>query len=457
MDTFGSSPNQTRAIVRDTLTTSSSTNNKGPSTLRAAIPAAKDSVTISTKDINQIIETIRANNITDINEIKDSLSLKDTRSNFALTSLSDHQLARVLSAVRANIAENLAEVIYNTKNNEKLLDITAKEKAHIDSILTKVRNSQITNLRQAIDFVQSHSSDNPSIMSKISGSLLNIVHQNEQQNVFNTLRQDNFTPAFSFEPAKFSNPFKSTADTRNIQPRTRAEAQQFLREAIATNQDIRRQMAIQQNTVDMSNLILANYLSGKNPELIAEEMTKGGIKGMTIEDQVWYQEKIAHKNINFLNNVAAKVAANKAKIIITCRLAGQVGGAAAGALGMASIAGATPLIGIVGAFMLTLVASIAGFTLGRAIGEGLGKTITKTDFGSRTPEEYEEYVRQIKLLEQEKEEQERKSKQQYVETEESEEETDTEITSSTTKTSLFDDIDSKVSAALKSKILYKRD
>lgn len=453
MDTFGSNPNQALSMVRDTLTTTGVANKASAVPQRTVIPEVKDSFSISQRDLSNIIETIKANNITDINSIKDIVSAKDTSKNFSLNSLSEHQLSRLLSVVRNNIANNLAEVIYNTKQSDKSINITSKERTHIDKILNTVRQSQITNINQAIDLVRSHSSDNPGLMSKLSGRLVNIIQNNQQTQPINTIKQDSFNPSLAMDPNKFTNPFKSTAESRSQQPKTVAESKEFFREVLSSNQTKSNSLILPGNTTNISNIMLSEYLSGKNPNQLSNNLTKTNIQRMAIEDQVWYQNTITHNKVSFINDVAAKVAANKAKVIITCRIIGQVGGAAVGALGMAALAGASPIIGIVGAFVLTLAATVAGFAAGKALGDGVGKAITNTSFELKTAEEYEAYDKEIELLEEERE---RRNKQQQEPDEETSEEESEEITTTKSNANFFDEIDSKVSDALRTKTLYRK-
>lgn len=464
MDTFGSSPNHTRALVRDTLTTTGAGQNRASGTFnspKVSLEGPKDSLSISSKDLSNIVETIKANNITDIQSIKDYITFKDTGRNFNVNNLSDHQLSKLLSAVRSNIAENLAEVIYNTKNNEKLTEISAKERIYIDNILSKVRNSQITNLSQAIDLVKSQSADNPNILSKISGSLLIVVHQNEQQVSSNILRKDSFTPSFSIDSSRFSNPFKSDFLTRSNQPRTVSESKDFLKDLMTTNNDARRQFTSPQGTTELSNLILSEYLRGKNPQLSPEELTKSNMKQAIVKDEIWYHERMAHTKVSFINDVAAKIAANKAKTILSCRIVGEVGGAVCSALGMASLAGTSPLLGVAGAFIMTLIATVAGFMIGKAAGEGLGKVLTNTSFNLATPEEYERYKKEVEDLERERERQ-KKSAQQTAEEDDNEDESyeeesyEEDDNERENNNGFFNTIDTRVSNALKSKILFRK-
>lgn len=456
MDTFGSNPNQSLSMVRDTLTTTGAANKPVQNQQRVVIPETKDSFSISQTDLRNIIETIKANNITDINSIKDIVSIKDTSKNFNINRLTDHQLSNLLSVVRNNIANNIAEVIYNSKQSENSINITSKERTHIDKILNTIRQSQVTNIDQAVDLVRSHSSDNPSLMSKISGSLVNLIQNNQHNQAPNTIKQDSFNPSLAMDPNKFTNPFKSNAESRSQQPTTVAESKEFFREFLNSNQTKDNPLIAANSTTNISNIMLSEYLSGKDPNQLSNKLTKTNIQKMAIEDQVWYQNTIAHNKISFINDVAAKVAANKAKVIITCRIIGQVGGAAVGALGMASLAGASPIIGIVGAFVLTLAATVAGFAAGKALGDGVGKAVTNTSFELKTAEEYEAYDKEVELLEEERnrrnKQQQNNENQQQEEKEDDPEEVDT---SKSTK-NFFDEIDSKVSEALRTKTLYKK-
>ncbi|MEW5820140.1 MAG: hypothetical protein AB1782_08095 [Cyanobacteriota bacterium] len=462
MDTFGSSPNHNRALIRDTLSTSGQTVNKQPNSSiipKALLKESKDSVSISSRDITSIVSTLKANNVTDIQAIKDYVSTKETSGNFGYQNLTDHQWSKLVATVRNNIAENLAEAIYNTKQNNKLVEITAKEKAHIDTILSNIRNSQVTNITQAIDLVQSHSSDNPGLLSKISGRLINIVQSNNgnQQSSLNALKNDSYTPAFAMDPNKFTNPFKSDIITRNNQPRTTTESKEFLREVLSNPQQRQQLLGANANTVDVSNLILSNYLRGKNPNLLPEDLAKSNMRQMAVEDQIWHNEKMTHRNVSFINDVAAKIAANKAKTIISCRIAGEIAGAATGSLGMASLVGTSPLIGIMGALAMTLIATIIGFAIGKVAGEGLGKVITNTSMELATPEEYEKYKKELEELEERRERQKREAQEEEFEEDEEQEDNDLdEDESQTFSTNFFNSIDTKVSNALKTKILYKK-
>lgn len=460
MDTFGSNTNAPRALVKDTLTTGKTAANKQPAAPKPNLTQGKDSFSVSSRDISNIVATLKANNVTDINAIKDYVTSTESvkSSNFTFDSLSDTQVRKLISAVRANIAENVAEVIYSTKNNNTILEMSSKERAHIDNVLGKLRNSQITSMSQAIDFVQRHSENNPGLLAKVSGRLTSLVHQNTQEtpNIFNSLRQDSYTPAISIEQRSFTNPFKGDVVMRQGQQRSPAEAKEFLSNIFAANSNATNKTGNPQGATDMSNVILAGYLRGKTtPEMRAEELSKKGITSMAIEDQVWYQEKVAHSKVSFINDIAAKIAADKARVIITCRIVGEVGGATAAALGMASLAGATPIIGIIGAFAMTMVASVLGFIVGKAAGEGMGKIITNTNFDGYTPEEYERIQEEIHLLEDERERQERESRQS-AEEETEEDEAVEEETNSTNNTGFFSNIDNKVSQALKSRVIYKK-
>jgi hypothetical protein len=456
MDSFGPSPNHTAPLVRDTVVTAAATSNKNTGQNRRAILQREDSFKLSGKEISRIVESIKANNITDINAIKDMATFKNAKG-FNVDNLSDHQVSKLVSAVRHNIAENVAELIYNTKNNEKLLDITAKERAHIDKILVKLRQSHITDLNQAIDFVKSHSHENPGLFSKISNRLINIVHHNEnnaQQLKFGQLVKDNYTPAFAADANRFTNPFKSDIYSRQNQPRTAAEAKEFLNQVITSKRG--SSSANAQATADLSNLILSSYLRGdRNPLYIAEEMTKGNIKQVSNVDKMFLKEEVLHQNVSYVNDVAAKVATQKAKTIITCRLAGQIGCSATGALSMAALVGTSPLIGLLGAFALTLIASIVGFVVGRAVGETIGKVMTGTDLELMTPEEYEEIKNEIKALEDERKKK-NKSNSQVVE--ETEEELDDDVRSEEDSHPQKNsrEIEFKASEILKNIILFKR-
>ncbi|MGD9579988.1 MAG: hypothetical protein AB7V50_01325 [Vampirovibrionia bacterium] len=443
-------------MVRDTLTTTNAANKQSQQQQRVSIPETKDSFTISQKDLSNIIETIKANNITDISSINDIVSNKDTAKNFNISSLADHQLATLLSAVRNNIANNIAEVIYNTKQNDKSLNISTNERNHIEKILSSIRQSQVTNIDQAIDIVRSHSSDNPNLISKISGRLVNLIQSNKDTQGISVLRNDVFNPSSVMDPNKFTNPFKSTAETRSMQPKTVGESKEFFREMLTSNQQRDNSLMTTNNTINMSNIMLSEYLRGKNPNEVANSLNKTGIQKMAIEDQVWYQNQIEHNKISFINNIAAKIAADKAKVIITCRLIGQIGGSAIGALGMASVAGASPLIGIVGAFVLTLAAAVAGFAAGKAMGDSVGKTITNTSLELKTAEEYEAYEKEVERLEDERNRQNKKDNNQSEETED-EEDTETEESENITfSKNFFNEIDTKVSNALRTKTLYKK-
>lgn len=451
MDSFGKAPGHTTPLIRDTIIKNNPSSSNNASIIKHHIHPVKDSFSLSQVEINHLIDTIKANNITDIHSIKDIATFKDVKG-FNVNNLSDHQWSKLVAVVRSNIAENVAEVIYNTKNNEKLQGITTKERAHIDRILAKLRQSHITNINQAIEFVQQQSSNNPNLLSKLSGRLINIVKQNEQQLSLNNLTKDSFSPAVSIEAGKFSNPFKSDSTTRANQPRTSAEAREFLNQISAKNSS--QTNINHQGNADLSNLIIANYLKGdKNAIATAEEMAKNNIKQLSNIDKMQIGDKVLHEKISYINDVAAKAATEKAKTIIICRLIGQVGGSIVGALGMATMVGASPLIGLLGAFALTLIAAVVGFILGKATGEMIGKVYTGTDLESMSPEEYEEVERQIELLKEESREKRRRQKAIEASSVEEIEDPDTSISEEPKDKNAFNYIDIKTSEALKSRAI----
>lgn len=456
MDSFGKSPHHALPVVKDILTTSSAAHNKNVNNQKSYIPESKDSLSLSQKEFTLLEESVKASNITDIESIKDAATFKDLKG-FDFNRLTDYQLTRLISIVRNNIAENIAEVIYNTKNNERLLEITAKEKAFIDNILVKLRQSQINNINQAIDFVKSHSSDNPNLLSKISSRLLNIVANNEQQTQPQTIDKDRFTSSISMEATKFTNPFRSNSSTRGDIPKTSGEAKEFLNQILTTNKNERDPSINPQAINDMSNLILANYLRNNNNLTIPEEMLQGSLKQISSEDQVWLHEKKLHSNVSYLNDVAAKVASEKAQTIIICRLAGETGCATVAALGMASLVGSSPLIGIVGAFILTMAATILGFIVGKTAGEGFGKILTGTNFDTADYDDHKELESEIKRLELNRQQQQQQDSQQEGNSDENKEESEKESTNpEKPKVLTFDEIDHKVSDALRSKVIYRK-
>jgi hypothetical protein len=388
-------------MVRDGVITTNNIANKGFSNPAPHIPPEKDSFKLSSKDISSLVSKIKANNITDINAIKDIATFSGAKT-FNVNHLSDHQISKLVSAVRNNIAENVAELIYNTKTSEKLAGINAKEKAHIDRILANLRQSNISDLNQAVEFVKSQSADNPNLLSKISGRLINIVnHSNngQPQTTYIGLARDSYTPAVSIQSDKFINPFKSDTLMRSDQPRNATEAKEFLSQLLSG----RNRITNPQATNDISNLILASYLRGDRTAIsVNEEMLKGNLKQLSSIDKMTLQDQVLHKNVSYINDIAAKIASEKARVIIICRLAGEIAFTSTAALSVASLVGTSPLIGILGGFALTLIAAIAGFIIGKAAGDGIGRIITNTAAELITPEEQEAHLREINLLEEER-------------------------------------------------------
>ena len=99
----------------------------------------------------------------------------------------------------------------------------------------------------------------------------------------------------------------------------------------------------------------------------------------------------------------------------------------------------------------------AGFAIGKAAGEGLGKVVTHTSLNLTTPEELEEYKRRVEELEEERK---RLKQAEGIVDEEDEEEDDDddyeEEDDDTDNTNFFNTIDSKVSNALRSRIFYNK-
>lgn len=445
MDSFGTGTSHKQSLAKDVLITASSKQTRPNNDLKKYIPEAKDSVSLNTKDFNQVLEAIKANKVTDISAIKDVATFKEV-SKFDYNGLSDHQLSNVLEVIRYNISEKLAEVIFNAQHNDKLADISTKERALINNILLKVQQSQVTSLSQAIDFVQRHSEENPGLLSKISGSLLSVIQHNPQQNQFNQPKADSFTPSFSIDN-RASNPFRSNHATRSNQPRTSEEAKEFLDQLI-NSKEKRNPNVNPQAVANMSNLILANYLRNSNKEMIPEEMVKACLKQVSNVDQMMFHNNILANNVSFINDVAAKIAANKAKTIINCRIIGEIAGSTVAALGMATIAGSCPFVGLIAAFALTLAAGVMGMVLGKALGEEIGKIITGTNLNMK-PDDYENVIEDY---------QEPEGNQSHQGQEDSQEEPEeTEAVAEEPKDNhAFGYIDTEVSEALKSRIIYRK-
>jgi hypothetical protein len=367
--------------------------------------ASKPLKLLSETEILRIISSIKANKITDIQSIKDAVTFRDT-DGFSVDGLTDHQLANIVLAVRSNIAEQIADVIFSVKSKDNPLDMSSKDKANIDSILIKLRDSRVTNMDQALEFVRNHSSDNPNLLSRISSQLASIVSANNQQNnrPHMDLKTDAYVSAASADPTKYQGVFKSNADSRSMQPKSVNDAKEFLGQIVG-NKHHERELDANPVVVDqVSNMLLSSYLKTiKRDEhgniVLPEEMLKKHVRQLVVEDVVMHKENVLQHNISYINDIAAKVATQKAKTIITCRLVGEVTGAVSSAIGMASFTGASPLIGLAGAFVLTMMATVLGYAIGKVGGETIGKLMTGTKLSIDDLDEYEELEEKLKEYE----------------------------------------------------------
>lgn len=444
MDSFGANSGQRNLLIKDTLTKTEYTQPKTTLSVRGMYNKSNDSFSLSRNDLDRIISTLSSSNITDFDTIKKIVSFNDTE-RFVIEKLTDFQSDELLSVIKNNISNTIAENIYKTTNNEMIIDLTNKEKAIFDSILSKLQQSKVTNINQAIEFIRSHSSENPTLISKISERLISLVVNIEPQSPLNTLKEDSFSPGFSLDPNKFTNPFKSNVYSRSTQPKTAEESKEFYSQIINTDKDRQRQN--EKNIAEASNLI-ASQLLNKN-------LSDKALKNLKAEDQVWVNNNMLLKNTTFINDVAAKVATKKAKTIITCRLIGEVGGAIVGALGMASVAGVSPLIGIVGAFVLTILSTVVGFIVGKVSGEMIGKIISGTNFENNDEKTYEEVNNYIEKVSSDKQgHQNNKNKDNNDDDNESnaDEEQDKEPQSNNPSGFIMDQ---KAAEVIKTSVLYK--
>jgi len=451
MDSFGANTNQRNLIIKDTLIKTDHSAVKTTAPSKSIHNKISDSVVLSRNDLDKIVSTISDSKIMDFQTIKDAATFSGTE-NFDIKKLSDNQLEELFSAVKRNITETIAETIYNTTHNEKLLELTAKEKTLFDNILIKLQQSKVTDISQAIEFIQSHTSENPGLLAKVSELLIPLTNKHNVSTPLNNLKEDIFSGNFNTDPNRFTNPFKSNIYTRNDQPKSVDEAKDLLSQII--NNDINRLKQNEKAIADTSNLIAGQLLSNKQSKIL-----ENNINILKSEDQVWVNNNMLLKNTTFINDVAAKVATKKAKTVITCRLLGEVGGAVTGALGMASIAGASPLIGIVGAFALTILATVVGFVLGKISGEAVGKLLSGTSVENYDNNPYENIETPVdKVSSEQQGKQNNKDKNEKENKQDDEDSNKDEVSTEEPVTPSFSDfmMDKKASEVLKTSVLYKK-
>lgn len=454
MDSFGASTrHHQKPMSSDVLLTSSRTMKK-PAAQTASV---RDSFDVSERDFDQIAQTVIDERITDLDQIKDIISYhkhsNSIQDRFNIDSLTDYQLSRLISIVRENIAEKIANRILKSKNNDKFITMTQQEKASIANILNRLRQSQITNIAQAIDFVRNNSVDNPGLFAKISSNLLSIVQNNQTAFTASTgPRNDIYVPTGAVSPFETQiNPFKKDIRFRLFNKDISDESLAFVNNILSTDRE--RLNSYNPETIEqVTNLIIAHYLKDRNNVILPEEVIKSSISQIKIEDQIWYQDNILHTSVSYINDIAAKIATEKAQTIITCRIVGEVSGSMAFALGTAYVVGTSPLIGLLGAFSLTLFAAILGLTLGKTAGEEFGKLITGTNLTHDS--DYSQDV--AKYYSKKNSNQQGSKDQEKNEQEENTEEESSKTPAEPEDNSPFNYIDREVSDVLRERVLYRR-